>query len=89
METAFDLLAAQPFLAGLTDHQVDKLSLWARRSLDLRRFVAARLDLDDHRLTHGTAVTGAQAGGMVLLVCGAALAGAASAVRARPRPAGP
>jgi CRP-like cAMP-binding protein len=33
METAFDLLSAQPFLAGLTDHQLDKLSLWSKRSL--------------------------------------------------------
>jgi CRP-like cAMP-binding protein len=33
METAFDLLAAQPFLAGLSDHQLERLSLWAKRSL--------------------------------------------------------
>ena len=33
METAFDLLAAQPFLAGLTDYHLDRLSLWAKRSL--------------------------------------------------------
>jgi CRP/FNR family transcriptional regulator, cyclic AMP receptor protein len=33
METAFDLLAAQPFLAGLTDHQLDRLSMWSKRSL--------------------------------------------------------
>jgi CRP-like cAMP-binding protein len=33
METAFDLLLAQPFLSGLTDHHLDRLSLWAKRSL--------------------------------------------------------
>jgi CRP/FNR family cyclic AMP-dependent transcriptional regulator len=33
MDTAFDLLAAQPFLAGLTDHQLNKLAPWSRRSL--------------------------------------------------------
>jgi CRP-like cAMP-binding protein len=33
METAFDLLATQPFLAGFTDHQLDRLALWAKRSL--------------------------------------------------------
>jgi CRP/FNR family transcriptional regulator, cyclic AMP receptor protein len=33
METAFDLLNAQPFLAGLTDRQLDRLSMWAKRSL--------------------------------------------------------
>ena len=33
METAYDLLNAQPFLAGLTDGQLDRLSLWSKRSL--------------------------------------------------------
>ena len=33
METAYDLLAAQPFLAGLTPGQVDKLSVWTRKSV--------------------------------------------------------
>lgn len=33
MDTAFDLLAAQPFLAGLTDRQLQRLSLYASRSL--------------------------------------------------------
>src|SRR3954452_13777395 len=32
METAFDLLAAQPFLAGLTDRQLRRLSSFASRS---------------------------------------------------------
>ncbi|MBO0868126.1 MAG: cyclic nucleotide-binding domain-containing protein [Micromonosporaceae bacterium] len=31
METAYDLLAAQPFLAGLTPRQLDKLSYWSKR----------------------------------------------------------
>ncbi|HET8680704.1 MAG TPA: cyclic nucleotide-binding domain-containing protein [Micromonosporaceae bacterium] len=31
--TAYELLAAHPFCAGLTDRQVDRLSTWARRSL--------------------------------------------------------
>jgi CRP/FNR family cyclic AMP-dependent transcriptional regulator len=31
METAYDLLAAQPFLSGLTDKQLDKLSYWSKR----------------------------------------------------------
>jgi CRP/FNR family transcriptional regulator, cyclic AMP receptor protein len=33
METAFDLLAAQPFLAGLTDPQLERLAPWSKRSL--------------------------------------------------------
>ncbi len=33
METAYDLLAAQPFLSGLTDKQLDKLSYWSKRSV--------------------------------------------------------
>ena len=33
METARDLLAAQPFLAGLTGRQLDKLSYWSRRQV--------------------------------------------------------
>jgi CRP/FNR family cyclic AMP-dependent transcriptional regulator len=33
METAFDLLSAQPFLAGLTDHQLDRLAPWSKRSM--------------------------------------------------------
>src|SRR3982751_4113064 len=33
METAYDLLAAQPFLEGLTDHQLDRLALWTKRSM--------------------------------------------------------
>jgi CRP-like cAMP-binding protein len=33
METAYDLLAAQPFLAGLTPRQLDKLSYWSKRSV--------------------------------------------------------
>jgi len=33
METAYDLLAAQPFLAGLTPAQLDKLSVWTRKSV--------------------------------------------------------
>jgi CRP/FNR family transcriptional regulator, cyclic AMP receptor protein len=33
METAFDQLATQPFLAGLTDHQLDRLAPWSRRAL--------------------------------------------------------
>ena len=33
METAYDLLAAQPFLDGLTPAQLDKLSMWTRKSL--------------------------------------------------------
>lgn len=32
METAYDLLAAQPFLKGLTPTQLDRLSFWTRRS---------------------------------------------------------
>jgi CRP/FNR family transcriptional regulator, cyclic AMP receptor protein len=31
--TAYDLLAAHPFLAGMTPAQLDRLSLWAHRSL--------------------------------------------------------
>lgn len=33
MDTALDMLAAQPFLTGLTDHQLQRLSLWSRRSM--------------------------------------------------------
>ncbi len=33
METAYDLLATQPFLAGLTPRQLDKLSYWSKRSV--------------------------------------------------------
>jgi CRP-like cAMP-binding protein len=33
METAYDLLSAQPFLAGLTRTQVDRLSFWAKKSM--------------------------------------------------------
>jgi CRP/FNR family cyclic AMP-dependent transcriptional regulator len=33
METAQDLLAAQPFLEGLTDRQLERLSTYARRSM--------------------------------------------------------
>jgi CRP/FNR family transcriptional regulator, cyclic AMP receptor protein len=33
METAYDLLAAQPFLAGLTDDQLERLSYWSSRSM--------------------------------------------------------
>jgi CRP-like cAMP-binding protein len=33
METAYDLLAAQTFFAGLTDHQLDRLSRWSKRSI--------------------------------------------------------
>ena len=33
METIFDLLAAQPFLAGCTPAQLDKVSCWASRSV--------------------------------------------------------
>ncbi len=32
MDTAYDLLAAQPFLAGLTQNQLDKLSFWTKKS---------------------------------------------------------
>jgi CRP/FNR family transcriptional regulator, cyclic AMP receptor protein len=33
METAYDLLAAQPFLDGLTDHQLERLSYWSKRAM--------------------------------------------------------
>jgi CRP/FNR family transcriptional regulator, cyclic AMP receptor protein len=33
METTRDLLAAQPFLNGLTDHQLERLSYWGQRSM--------------------------------------------------------
>jgi CRP/FNR family transcriptional regulator, cyclic AMP receptor protein len=33
METAYDLLAAQPFLAGLTPKQLDRLSYWSKRAV--------------------------------------------------------
>jgi CRP-like cAMP-binding protein len=32
MDTAYDLLAAQPFLAGLTRSQLDKMSFWTKKS---------------------------------------------------------
>jgi CRP/FNR family transcriptional regulator, cyclic AMP receptor protein len=32
MDTAYDLLAAQPFLAGLSPNQLDKLSFWTKKS---------------------------------------------------------
>src|SRR5437867_359960 len=33
MDTPFELLASQPFLAGLTPGQLDKLSLWSKRKV--------------------------------------------------------
>jgi CRP-like cAMP-binding protein len=33
MDTSFELLASQPFLAGLTPGQMDKLSLWSKRKV--------------------------------------------------------
>jgi CRP/FNR family cyclic AMP-dependent transcriptional regulator len=33
METSYELLAGQPFLAGLTPAQLDRLSLWSKRKL--------------------------------------------------------
>jgi CRP/FNR family transcriptional regulator, cyclic AMP receptor protein len=33
METAYDLLSVQPFLAGLTPSQLDKLSFWSKKSM--------------------------------------------------------
>lgn len=33
METAYDLLASQPFLDGLNSKQIDKLSYWSKRSV--------------------------------------------------------
>jgi CRP/FNR family transcriptional regulator, cyclic AMP receptor protein len=33
METAYDLLAAQPFLAGLSDDQLDRLARWSKRAV--------------------------------------------------------
>jgi CRP-like cAMP-binding protein len=33
MDTSFELLASQPFLAGLSTAQLDKLSLWSRRKV--------------------------------------------------------
>jgi CRP/FNR family transcriptional regulator, cyclic AMP receptor protein len=33
METTYDLLAAQPFLNGLTPAQLDKLSCWSKKSM--------------------------------------------------------
>lgn len=33
MDTAYDLLSSQPFLGGLTPGQLDKLSLWSRRTV--------------------------------------------------------
>jgi CRP-like cAMP-binding protein len=33
METAFDVLADQPFLAGMSDFQLDRLAPWSRRAL--------------------------------------------------------
>jgi len=32
MDTAYNLLARQPFLAGLTDYQLDLLSRWSKRA---------------------------------------------------------
>ena len=32
MDSAYDLLAAQPFLAGLSRSQLDKLSFWTKKS---------------------------------------------------------
>jgi CRP/FNR family cyclic AMP-dependent transcriptional regulator len=32
METAYDILTQQQFLAGLSDHQLEKLSHWSRRA---------------------------------------------------------
>jgi CRP/FNR family cyclic AMP-dependent transcriptional regulator len=33
METAYDLLATQPFLAGLTDDQLERIARWSKRSI--------------------------------------------------------
>jgi CRP-like cAMP-binding protein len=33
MDTAYDLLAAQPFLTGLSDDQLDRLSRWSKRAV--------------------------------------------------------
>ena len=33
MDTSFELLADQEFLAGLTKAQLDKLSLWSKRKV--------------------------------------------------------
>jgi CRP/FNR family cyclic AMP-dependent transcriptional regulator len=33
METAYDMLAAQPFLAGLSPKQLDKLSYWSKKAV--------------------------------------------------------
>jgi CRP/FNR family cyclic AMP-dependent transcriptional regulator len=33
METAFDVLADQPFLAGLSEYHLDRLAPWSRRAL--------------------------------------------------------
>jgi CRP/FNR family cyclic AMP-dependent transcriptional regulator len=33
MDTAYDLLATQPFLGGLTAAQLDKLSFWSKRTV--------------------------------------------------------
>jgi CRP/FNR family transcriptional regulator, cyclic AMP receptor protein len=33
MDTAYDLLAAQPFLSGLSDDQLDRLSRWSKRAV--------------------------------------------------------
>jgi CRP-like cAMP-binding protein len=33
MDTAYDLLSTQPFLAGLTATQLDKLSFWSKRTV--------------------------------------------------------
>jgi CRP-like cAMP-binding protein len=33
METVYEMLAAQPFLAGLSPRQLDRLSVWSARSM--------------------------------------------------------
>jgi CRP/FNR family cyclic AMP-dependent transcriptional regulator len=33
MESAYDLLSTQPYLAGLTPTQLDKLSFWSKKSM--------------------------------------------------------
>jgi CRP/FNR family transcriptional regulator, cyclic AMP receptor protein len=33
MDTAYDLLASQPFLTGLSDDQLDRLSRWSKRAV--------------------------------------------------------
>jgi CRP/FNR family transcriptional regulator, cyclic AMP receptor protein len=46
METAYDLLAQQPFLSGLTAAQLDRLSYWSRRTVF---HTGARLFEEGHR----------------------------------------